>query len=323
MERKEAIRSAYRLTGSSSFYDGMMTCSTLPGRLVCRLDYDFSLADKDAAMHSGVIARTIVLDRRVGEYLAAHPGATVMNLACGLDTRCYRMQGYAHWYNLDLPETIAVREALLPESGSISQLAMSAMDDWGAAVEGPSGPALVIIEGLTMYLTQADVQRIFAVIAGRFPAATVFTETMNPMVVKRFKEKSIEGSKAKFTWGVKDGRALAALLPGFRLAGEHCLTEGMAAFVPVYRLLDKLPLIRNISNRIAILQGTGEEEQPAPPPAPPPPPCYPTRRSSDLRSDEGYLSGQGLPGDSRPALSRAGGRTECRLRRTAAGPAGR
>lgn len=262
MERKEAIRSAYRLTGSSSFYDGMMTCSTLPGRLVCRLDYDFSLADNDAAMHSGVIARTIVLDRLVGEYLAAHPGATVMNLACGLDTRCYRMQGYAHWYNLDLPETIAVREALLPESGSISQLAMSAMDDWGAAVEGPSGPALVIIEGLTMYLTQAAVQRIFTVIAGRFPAATVFAETMNPMVVKRFKEKSIEGSKAKFTWGVKDGRALAALLPGFRLAGEHCLTEGMAAFVPVYRLLDKLPLIRNISNRIAILQGTGEEEQP-------------------------------------------------------------
>lgn len=230
--------------------------------IIGRLDYDFSLAEKDADMHSGVIARTIVLDRLVGEYLAAHPGATVMNLACGLDTRCYRMQGYAHWYNLDLPETIAVREALLPESGSISQLAMSAMDDWGAAVEGPSGPALVIIEGLTMYLTQADVQRIFAVIAGRFPAATVFTETMNPMVVKRFKEKSIEGSKAKFTWGVKDGRALAALLPGFRLAGEHCLTEGMAAFVPVYRLLDKLPLIRNISNRIAILQGTGEEKKP-------------------------------------------------------------
>ena len=230
--------------------------------IIGRLDYDFSLADKDAAMHSGVIARTIVLDRLVGEYLAEHPGAVVMDLACGLDTRCYRMQGYAHWYNLDLPETIAVREALLPESGSISQLAMSAMDDWGAAVEGPSGPALVIIEGLTMYLTQADVQRIFAVIAGRFPAATVFAETMNPMVVKRFKEKSIEGSKAKFTWGVKDGRALAALLPGFRLIGDHCLTEGMAAFVPVYRLLDKLPLVRNISNRIVILQGTGEEEQP-------------------------------------------------------------
>ena len=39
MEQKDAIRSAYRLTGSS-FYDGMMTCSTLPGRLVCRLVWD-------------------------------------------------------------------------------------------------------------------------------------------------------------------------------------------------------------------------------------------------------------------------------------------
>ena len=30
--------------------------------------------------------------------------------------------------------------------------------------------------------------------AGRFRSATVLAETMNPMVVKRFKEKSLEGS---------------------------------------------------------------------------------------------------------------------------------
>ena len=29
MERKEAIRSAYRLTGGNNFYDGMITRSTL------------------------------------------------------------------------------------------------------------------------------------------------------------------------------------------------------------------------------------------------------------------------------------------------------
>ena len=77
---------------------------------------------------------------------------------------------------------------------------------------------------------------------------------MNPMVVKSFKEKSIEGSNAKFTWGIKDGRALAALLPGFSDVGEHGLTEGMAQFVPIYRLLDKLTLVRNISNRIVVLE---------------------------------------------------------------------
>ena len=53
------------------------------------------MADKDAAMHSGVIARTIVLDKLVKTYLAGHGGAVVVNIACGLDTRCYRMSGYA------------------------------------------------------------------------------------------------------------------------------------------------------------------------------------------------------------------------------------
>lgn len=157
------------------------------------------------------------------------------------------------WYNLDLPETIAVRERIMPESGSVSQIAMSAMDDWGSLIAEAGAPALVIIEGLTMYLSQADVQRIFAVIAARFESVTVFVETMNPMVVKSFKEKSIEGSNAKFTWGVKDGKALAALLPGFRLVEEHSLTEGMAKFVPVYKLLDKLPAERGISNKIIVL----------------------------------------------------------------------
>ena len=222
--------------------------------IIGRLDYDFSLAEKDGAMRSGVIARTIVLDRLVQGFLSENPGATVVNIACGLDTRCYRVKGFGHWYNLDLPETIAVRERLLPESGEISQIAMSAMDDWGGAIAETGAPALIVIEGLTMYLTEADVRRIFERIAGRFERATVFVETMNPMIVRRFREKSIEGSNAKFTWGVRDGRTLASLLPGFQFVQEHCLTEGMAAFVLIYKLLDRLPAVRNLSNRIVVLE---------------------------------------------------------------------
>jgi len=222
--------------------------------IIGRLNYDFSLADQDTAMHSGVIARTIVLDDLVSKWLADHPGAVVVNIACGLDTRCYRMAGYAHWYNLDLPETMALREKLLPESGNITQIAMSAMDDWGGRIEERDTPVLIIIEGLTMYLSEKDVQRIFEVIAGRFAQVTVFVETMNPAMAKRFKEKSIEGSHAKFTWGIKNGLALAALLPDFRFLEEHSLTEGMAKFVPIYKFLDKLPFVRNISNKIVALE---------------------------------------------------------------------
>ena len=229
-------------------------CDRKAEEIIDRLDYDFSLADKDGAMHSGVIARTIVLDRLVSAWLAKNPGAVVVNIACGLDTRCYRVSGYSHWYNLDLPETISVREKLLPESGDISQIAMSAMDDWGGAIAENGTATLVIIEGLTMYLCEEDVKRIFSVISGRFGHATVFVETMNPMVARRFKEKSIEGSHAKFTWGIKGGRELAALLPDFRFAMEHSLTEGMAEFVSVYKLLDKIGFIRNISNKIVVLE---------------------------------------------------------------------
>ena len=222
--------------------------------IIEKLDYDFSLADKDTAMHSGVIARTIVLDRLTKAWLGAHPGAVVVNIACGLDTRCYRMSGYAHWYNLDLPETMAVREKLLPESGTISQIAMSAMDDWGGEIKEQNAPVLVVIEGLTMYLNAKDVQQIFAVISSRFSQATIFVETMNPTIVRHFKEKSIDASNAKFTWGIKNGKALAELLPGFRFMEEHSLTEGMAVFAPIYKLLDKLPAVRNISNKIVVLK---------------------------------------------------------------------
>ena len=149
-----------------------------------------------------------------------------------------------------------MRERLLPENGMISQLAMSAMDDWGGEIaERSSAEAvLVIIEGLTMYLSETDVKRIFSVISGSFRRATVLVEIMNPVIVRRFKEKSIEGSHAKFTWGIKNGQILAGQLPDFRFAEEHSLVEGMAAFVPIYRLIGKIPVVRQISNKIVVLE---------------------------------------------------------------------
>ena len=222
--------------------------------IIDKINYDFSLADKDSAMHSGVVARTIVLDELAAKYLNRYKGATVVNIACGLDTRCYRMNSYSHWYNLDLPETIAVRQKLLPESGEISQIAMSAMDDWGSEIAQHDGHAIVIIEGLTMYLSEKDVKQIFDVISKRFDHVTVLVETMNPAMVKHMKEKSIEGSQAKFTWGVKNGSELAKLIPNFRLIEEHSLAEGMAEFVPIFKLLKKIKPVSNISNRIVVLE---------------------------------------------------------------------
>lgn len=201
--------------------------------IVDSIDYDFSSADKDKAMHDGVIARTIVLDRLTKNFFKKYPGSTVVNIACGLDTRCYRMNGYSHWYNLDLPETMSLRSKLLPEEGIISEIKMSAMEDWSECITERDGKALVIIEGLTMYLSR---------------------EVMNPFVVKCFKEKSIEASHARFTWGIRNGKELADFLPGFEFLCEYSLTKGMAEFMPVYKILDRIPMICSIFNRIVAVK---------------------------------------------------------------------
>ena len=47
MDRKESIRSAYRMTSENNFYDGMITCSTLSGKAVCRLVWAMNKAEND------------------------------------------------------------------------------------------------------------------------------------------------------------------------------------------------------------------------------------------------------------------------------------
>ena len=79
--------------------DNPMIRDDMAAEIVSKLDYDFSNADKDKAMSYGVIARTIVLDEMVGRYLSEHPKTVVINIASGMDTRCYRMKGkYLRWY---------------------------------------------------------------------------------------------------------------------------------------------------------------------------------------------------------------------------------
>ena len=225
--------------------------------IIQKLDYDFSLADKDAPMSSGVIARTIILDRLVSDYLGKHQNTIAVNIACGLDTRCYRNEGrYARWYNIDLPDTINVRKQFLQEEGPvIYQIAESAMDSsWADRIEYNDEPVLVIIEGLTMYLSEADVKKIFEIIDNKFNHAYVLVEIMNPFMAAHIKEKSIDKSNAKFSWGIRNGRELEKLIPSFKFIADHSLAEGMAEFISGYKVLSKIPAVSNISNKITILE---------------------------------------------------------------------
>lgn len=251
-------RAAYSKQKNAKFRDDKAV------EIVSRMDYDFSLAGKDAMMSKGVIARTILLDRMVGDFIKENPKATVVNIACGMDTRVYRLKNNpaiakamkeVRWYNLDLPETIALRRRFLKEDGRISMIAKSAMDEtWTQEIEEPMGKVLVVIEGLVMYLTEQDVRQILSIISGCFANFEVIMETMNPWVVKHMKEKSIEATKAKFTWGIKTGKELEYMTPEFQWIKDVSLVEGMKVIMPVYHLFGWIPAIKNISNKLVVLR---------------------------------------------------------------------
>ena len=225
--------------------------------IVSRMDYDFSLAGDDAMMSKGVIARTILLDCMVGDFIRKNPKGTVINIACGMDTRAYRLKigSTVRWYNIDLPETIEVRRRFLGENGHISMIAKSAMDKrWADEIEEPKGKVLVIIEGLSMYLSEQDVKRILSIISKRFKRAEVIMEVMNPWVAKHVKEKSIEKTKAKFTWGIRSGSELRRILPEYTWVRDVSLVEGMKIIMPVYHLFGWIPVVKNISNKLVVLR---------------------------------------------------------------------
>lgn len=254
-------RAAYSKQKKAKFHDEKAE------EIIDRMDYDFSLAKKDTMMSQGVIARTILLDRMAGDFIKKNPKCTIINIACGMDTRVYRLQEDpavrknmkgVRWYNLDLPETIAVRRCFLEENGQISMIAKSAMDEtWASEIEEPEGTVLVIVEGLVMYLTEPEVKQILSIISRRFKNAQVIMETMNPWVMKHMKEKSIEATQARFTWGIKSGRELEELAPEFTWERDVSLVEGMKVILPVYRLFGWIPAVRSISNQLVVLRSQG------------------------------------------------------------------
>ena len=59
--------------------------------------------------------RAAILDEAVREFLSQNPGAAVLHLGCGLDSRCLRAgQGAGLWVDVDLPPVIEARRAFLP-----------------------------------------------------------------------------------------------------------------------------------------------------------------------------------------------------------------
>lgn len=224
--------------------------------IVYKLDYDFSSAKKDTAMSGGVIARTFVFDELVSDFIKDNRDCTVVNIACGLDTRFYRMDnGRITWYNLDLPETIAVRDSVFCESGRVSTIGCSCLDSSWPKNVTKRGKMLFIIEGLTMYFNSDQVKQMLKIIHDNFDNAYVIMECLCPKFInKENLEKSIQSTGAVFTWGADTFEDLGDIAKGYRKVKNDNILRGMVELNPIYKLVVWIPLAKKISEKILIFE---------------------------------------------------------------------
>ena len=161
--------------------------------LLEKIDYDFSALEKksDSLMQTfgalEVAMRQSDLAFEVRDYLNAHPKAAVVNLGCGLDqTGRSCDNGQCRIYNIDLPDVMAVREALLPAGERERNLAADLNDfSWFDAIDTPTEDGAVFFAaGVFYYFRTEQVRTLCAAMAERFPGGRLVFDAAGPAAVK-------------------------------------------------------------------------------------------------------------------------------------------
>lgn len=185
------------------------------------IDYDYLKFGKPNQSHA---LRAKAFDAAMTEYLHAHPKASVVALAEGLQTSFWRLQAagladHLRWYSVDLPPVIALREELLPHDDRITDLAQSALDfRWMDQVDAADG-VFITAEGLFMYLQPGDVRGLIAACAARFPGGQLIFDSIPPWLSR----KTLKGWQLSdrytappmpFGINADDAIAMATQIPG-------------------------------------------------------------------------------------------------------------
>lgn len=161
--------------------------------LLERIDYDFSALERksDSLMQIfgalEVAIRQSDLAFEVRDYLSTHPKAAVVNLGCGLDqTGRACDNGQCYIYNIDLPDVMAVREALLPAGERERNLAADLNDlSWFDAIDAPTEDGAVFFAaGVFYYFRTEQVRALCAAMAERFPGGRLVFDAAGPTAVK-------------------------------------------------------------------------------------------------------------------------------------------
>ena len=173
-------------------------------RLIDEIDYDFSEAEKKSnslMQRFGaleVAVRQNDLAWEVRDYLKSHPTAAVVNLGCGLDSTGRACDnGSCKIYNLDFPDVIAVRNALLPAGEREENIPCNLNDTaWFSQIDA-SGGAVFFASGVFYYFLTEQVKALVQAMAGAFPGGVLVFDAANRTAVKMIAKTWLKSAKIK------------------------------------------------------------------------------------------------------------------------------
>jgi O-methyltransferase involved in polyketide biosynthesis len=211
-----------------------------------RIDYDLEAVKLPMGVREAVAIRSRMLDRGVEEFLRDNPDAVVVELGCGLETRRSRLAlpDTVDWYNVDFPEVVAIRDALLPPAERDHSIGASLLDpSWTDTVPGDR-PTVLVADGVLGFMTEDQNRRVLTRITEHFSegllifnAYTKLTASMNGRFTK------VVGMPEDFRgYGIADPQDVVALDPALTFVDERF---GDAAperdlLNPAYRVLARI-----------------------------------------------------------------------------------
>lgn len=180
------------------------------------------------ASDAGHIAwRASEIDRVVNDYISKHPSCTVINLACGFDTRFWRIENSkCRYLELDLPEVIALKKEILNGHLNYELMGHSVLDTtWiDKVTSNGNSNFLLIAEGLFMYLPKTDATRLLQSIAQRFYRSQfvldMASEKMATGIMQKigaWKFKFFMGINASIEFGLQDPHNIETYGSGFKI----------------------------------------------------------------------------------------------------------
>lgn len=135
--------------------------------------------------------RAAIFDNWVTEQLSQNPDAVVLHIGCGLDSRVLRVNPRCRcWYDIDFPEVIAERRRFYPETDTYRMIAGDARESGWLAGLPKDCPAIVIMEGISMYLKPEQTRALLAGLRSHFPRVALLTDCYTRFAAKASKYKN-------------------------------------------------------------------------------------------------------------------------------------